>query len=277
MKIRDITLTCLVAALPLTVGAGCTSKWLGGGSESQSSERRLSGSQSGPTADTSKDRIERKTEQDAQERESTRRPDTGQDTGGDIPDLAVSGPSSSSTGPGAFWLSGLDPVAPGVAPPEEQLAPNNLVANAPHIRVGDQQDRDEEVRRIEAAAAAAAGLNDVFFGYDSWMLSEEDQRILSANAAWMKANPAAILRVEGHCDERGTHDYNLILGEKRAKTVRSYLVELGVNSSQVSVVSYGKDRPFCQEHHETCYRQNRRGHMTLRFSRSSAAAPPAVR
>ncbi len=273
MKIRNITLTCLAAALLLTVEAGCTSKWLGGGSESQSSERRLSGTQSGGTADASKDGIERRTEQDAQERESTRR----QDTDGDVPDLAVSGPGSSSTGPGAFGLSGLDPVIPGVAPPEEQLTPNNLVTSAPHIPGRDQQDRDEEIRRIEAAAAAAAGLNDVFFGYDSWMLSEEGQRTLSANAARMKANPSAILRVEGHCDERGTHDYNLILGEKRAKTVRSYLVELGVNSSQVSIVSYGKDRPFCQEHHETCYRQNRRGHMTLRLSRSSAAAPPTVR
>lgn len=273
MKIPDITLTSLAAALLFTVGAGCTSKWVGGGSESQSSERRLSGSQPGRTADKSEDGIGRKTEQDVQERESTRR----QATGGDVPDLAVSGPGSSSTSPGAFGLSGLDPVIPGVAPPEEQLVPNNLVASAPHIGGRDQRDRDEEVRRIEAAAAAAAGLNNVFFGYDSWMLSEDGQRTLSANAAWMKANPAAILRVEGHCDERGPHDYNLILGEKRAKTVRSYLVELGVNSSQVSIVSYGKDRPFCQEHHETCYQQNRRGHMTLQLSRSSAAAPSAVR
>ncbi|HXF92772.1 MAG TPA: peptidoglycan-associated lipoprotein Pal [Nitrospiraceae bacterium] len=271
MKIRDsIILPCFAVALLLTVGTGCTGKWVSGGSEFQSSERQLSGSQSGRITDASKDGMERKMEQDAQERGSIQR----QDADGGVPDLAVSGSNSSSAGPGTFGLSGLDPVAPGIALTEEQVAANSLVASAPHAREMDQQDRDEEIRKGEAAAA---GLNDVFFDYDSWTLTEEGQRTLSANAAWLKANPTVRLRVEGHCDERGTHDYNLILGEKRTKTVRSYLVELGVDSSRISSVSYGKDRPFCREHHEACHQQNRRGHMTLRRSRPSTTASPGGR
>ncbi|NJL16914.1 MAG: OmpA family protein [Nitrospira sp.] len=72
------------------------------------------------------------------------------------------------------------------------------------------------------------------------------------------------LKIEGHCDERGTSAYNLVLGEKRAKAVRNYLVELGVVPDHLSVVSYGKERPFCTEHAESCYSQNRRGHLVVR-------------
>ena len=87
---------------------------------------------------------------------------------------------------------------------------------------------------------------------------------LTTNADWLKENPKALLKISGHCDERGTHDYNLVLGEKRAKAAKSFLVDLGVNAKQVAIVSYGKDRPFCADHDEACHQQNRRGHMLLR-------------
>jgi len=118
--------------------------------------------------------------------------------------------------------------------------------------------------RAEQAASAAAGLRDVFFGYDSWTISEEGRQSLGRDAEWMKSNPSATIKVEGHCDERGTAAYNLVLGEKRAKAVRNYLVELGIGANRLSVVSYGKERPFCNDHAEACYQQNRRGHLVVR-------------
>ena len=124
--------------------------------------------------------------------------------------------------------------------------------------------RQLEEMRAEQAASAAAGLRDVFFGYDSWTISEEGRQALSRDAEWMKSNPGAGVKVEGHCDERGTSAYNLVLGEKRAKAVRNYLVELGVGANRLSVVSYGKERPFCNEHAESCYQQNRRGHLVVK-------------
>jgi peptidoglycan-associated lipoprotein len=125
------------------------------------------------------------------------------------------------------------------------------------------QRQMEEVR-AEQAASAAAGLRDVFFAYDSWTISEEGRQALSRDAEWMKSTPSALVKVEGHCDERGTVAYNLVLGEKRAKAARNYLVELGVSANRLSVVSYGKERPSCNEHSESCYQQNRRGHLALK-------------
>ncbi len=124
--------------------------------------------------------------------------------------------------------------------------------------------RQLEEMRAEQAASAAAGLRDVFFSYDSWTISEDGRQALSRDADWMKSNLSAAIKVEGHCDERGTSAYNLVLGEKRAKAVRNYLVELGVSANRLSVVSYGKERPFCGEHAESCYQQNRRGHLVVR-------------
>ncbi len=115
----------------------------------------------------------------------------------------------------------------------------------------------------EEAAAASAGLMDVFFGYDRWSLSEQGMGALNKNAQWLKEHPGAVLRIEGHCDERGTVDYNMILGDKRAKAARAYLLEAGVSPKQLQIVSYGKERPFCFERDEACYQQNRRGHMLL--------------
>ncbi|HEU4683643.1 MAG TPA: peptidoglycan-associated lipoprotein Pal [Nitrospira sp.] len=127
--------------------------------------------------------------------------------------------------------------------------------------------RQMEEIRAEQAASAAAGLRDVFFAYDSWTISEEGRQALARDAEWIKAHPGELIKVEGHCDERGTSAYNLVLGEKRAKAVRNYLVELGVGANRLSVVSYGKERPFCNEHAESCYQQNRRGHLVVRSTK----------
>ena len=118
--------------------------------------------------------------------------------------------------------------------------------------------------RAEQAATAAAGLRDVFFGYDSWTISEEGRQALSRDAEWLRRNPAVQLKVEGHCDERGSSTYNLVLAEKRAKVIMNYLSDLGVKRERLLAVSYGKERPFCKDRSEACYQQNRRGHLVVK-------------
>ncbi|HSB37045.1 MAG TPA: OmpA family protein, partial [Thermoanaerobaculia bacterium] len=82
---------------------------------------------------------------------------------------------------------------------------------------------------------------------------------LEAYAAWLRKHPTVKLTVEGHCDERGTRGYNMALGERRASAVREFLATLGVEPSRAKAVSYGKERPFCREHNESCWQENRRG------------------
>jgi peptidoglycan-associated lipoprotein len=146
-------------------------------------------------------------------------------------------------------------------PSEERVGSGTMLAKVdPSSSAGRQMD---EIR-AEQVASAAAGLRDVFFGYDSWTISEDGRQALTRDAEWMKSNPSSLVKVEGHCDERGTSAYNLVLGEKRAKAARNYLVELGVGANRLSVVSYGKERPSCTEHEESCYQQNRRGHLAVK-------------
>jgi len=176
---------------------------------------------------------------------------TGSGTAQDLPDTSFSGRDSSG------GLRGLDKN-----PSEERLGGGgSLMAKADPGGAGRQI---EGIRAEQAAAAAAAGLRDVFFAFDSFAISEEGRMTLAHNAEWAKANQGAQLRIEGHCDERGTSAYNLVLGEKRAKAVRNYLVELGMTPNHLSIVSYGKERPVCKEHVESCYAQNRRGHVLLK-------------
>ena len=108
-----------------------------------------------------------------------------------------------------------------------------------------------------------AGLRDVYFDFDSWQLTDKAKQILAANAEWLKGHPKAAITIEGHCDERGTRAYNYVLGEKRAMRTRNYLASLGVSPGQLTVMSYGKDNPFCREPSNQCYQENRRAHMVL--------------
>lgn len=157
-------------------------------------------------------------------------------------------------------LRGFSPLVNGQIAGEERLSRSSMGTMMP-------VDRDEKWRaelRREEAAAMEAGLKDVFYGYDRYNILEDGMASLTTNADWLKENPKALLKISGHCDERGTHDYNLVLGEKRAKAAKRVLVDLGVSPKQVAIVSYGKDRPFCADHDEACHQQNRRGHMLLR-------------
>ena len=106
-------------------------------------------------------------------------------------------------------------------------------------------------------------LGDVFFDYDRFTLKSEAKATLEADARWLKGPSGEKVLIEGHCDERGTLAYNLVLGERRAQSVKRYLQELGVLASQIQVTSYGKERSFCEEHREPCWQQNRRAHFVV--------------
>ncbi|TRZ99933.1 MAG: peptidoglycan-associated lipoprotein [Nitrospiraceae bacterium] len=117
-----------------------------------------------------------------------------------------------------------------------------------------------EARR--AREAAQRELGDVYFEFDRWGLTPEGKKNLDQNAEILKQNPRARILIEGHCDERGSIEYNLVLGEKRAQETRRYLLTLGI-TNPVGVTSYGKERPVCTEHDESCYWKNRRAHLVL--------------
>ena len=183
--------------------------------------------------------------------------------------------ASSREGGRSGWNGqGVNPDFPGMTPgssrsdlsgfsqnPSDEYLSHGGMASLSPATAGSRHHA--ELTR-EERAAVEAGLKDVFFGYDQWSLSETAREALNHNAKWLKDHPGAVLKVEGHCDERGTADYNLILGDKRSKSARTYLTELGVNPRQVGIVSYGKERPFCTEHDESCYQLNRRGHVLLK-------------
>ncbi len=175
--------------------------------------------------------------------------------------MAKGGSSDSSkSGVGNFPDTGVQSGGGGLRgldknPSEERVGSGTMLAKVdPSSSAGRQMD---EFR-------AEASLQDVFFAYDSWTIPEDGRQALSRDAEWLKSNPSALVKVEGHCDERGTSAYNLVLGEKRSKAARNYLVELGVGANRLSVVSYGKERPSCNEHAESCYQQNRRGHLVVK-------------
>jgi peptidoglycan-associated lipoprotein len=110
---------------------------------------------------------------------------------------------------------------------------------------------------------ASHPLNDVFFDYDATTLRDDGRQVLQRNAQWLAKWPQTKVRVYGHCDERGTGEYNLALGDKRAVIVREYLTSLGVSPDRIQTVSLGKESPFCTAAGESCWAQNRRGHFVI--------------
>ncbi len=251
---------CLVVMLGvmMVTGTGCSKKSVQAGSGSKSSEERLAKSRSGSLASG-------ESLNEGSLGMSGGAGDTKQGAGASssFPDLTVSGrgTDAASAGSEGGGLRGLEPVGPGKGATEERVGGGTLMAK---VQPSDSASKQIEEMRREQAAAAAAGLRDVFFAFDSWTITEEGRMALAHDAEWIKANPGSLIKIEGHCDERGTLAYNLVLGEKRAKAVRNYLVELGVSANRLTVVSYGKERPFCRERTESCYQQNRRGHLVLR-------------
>jgi peptidoglycan-associated lipoprotein len=153
--------------------------------------------------------------------------------------------------PGATSTTGSRPPAPPEPVAEPTIVP------------------PEPVRDDAIASASLDDLNrnsplkPVFFEYDSSDLSPDAQKTLDENAATMKKYPSWAVTIEGHCDERGTAEYNLALGERRSVTARAYLVSLGIPADRIRTVSYGKEFPFDPGHSETSFSKNRRAHFVI--------------
>ncbi|TKB83194.1 MAG: hypothetical protein E8D44_08065 [Nitrospira sp.] len=109
----------------------------------------------------------------------------------------------------------------------------------------------------------STGLRDIYFDFDQYRIRPDAQAVLERNGQWIRNAFGKSLLIEGHCDERGTLAYNLVLGEKRAKSAKQYLENLGIPSSRLHTTSYGEVKPACNEHNEGCWRYNRRAHFVV--------------
>jgi peptidoglycan-associated lipoprotein len=164
------------------------------------------------------------------------------------------------------------PVARAIPPPPPVSSPTGPVSRvpAPPERVAEPTIVPPEPLREDTIASGSlddinrnSPLKPVFFEYDSSELAGDARGILDANAAVMKKYPSWTVTIEGHCDERGTAEYNLALGERRAVTSRAYLVSLGISADRLRTVSYGKEFPFEPGHDENAYVKNRRAHFVI--------------
>jgi peptidoglycan-associated lipoprotein len=156
-------------------------------------------------------------------------------------------------------------VAPAPAPratPPAAAAPSTAVpapAPAPAPLAGPAAARPspKEFSAVDA-------LKDIHFEFDKYDVRPEDAKTLDANASWLKSNAENLVLIEGHCDERGTNEYNLALGERRAKATMNYLVSQGVQANRITIISYGEERPVCNEKTDSCWAKNRRAHFLVK-------------
>jgi peptidoglycan-associated lipoprotein len=149
--------------------------------------------------------------------------------------------------------------------PEPVLASSEITKPAPNRGEGQRTAAVESTAGqsslddLQKGKPSAPGpLKDIYFSFDRYDLEIDARETLRVNAEWLKRNSTARVEIEGHADERGTNEYNLALGAKRAQAARDYLVTLGVATERVSTISYGEEIPVCREPNESCWRQNRR-------------------
>ena len=172
---------------------------------------------------------------------------------------------------GVFALVGCSSTAP--TPESSTVAATaseeTVVKPAPQPSTG--LSSLEALQRGESTATPASSpLKEVYFDFDSYDLSAGTRETLKANAAWLRDNPAVIVDIEGHCDERGTNDYNMALGAKRAEAAMDYLTTLGVAAGRLSTTSYGEEVPVCAEHTEECWAKNRRDRFVIQPTRPTS-------
>lgn len=162
----------------------------------------------------------------------------------------------------AIGLAGCSSSNQGTAKTTAPASPPAAVKNAakaPQSRTTDEKTSLERLRQGDAAKnAEGSALKEIFFEFDRYDLTSDARVTLKGAADWLKKNPAAKVEIEGHCDERGTNEYNLALGAKRAQAAKDYLISLGVPEVRLSTTSYGEETPVCRENSEGCWQKNRR-------------------
>lgn len=131
-------------------------------------------------------------------------------------------------------------------------------------RAREARQRQEASSMSEAARKAAFEDEEIHFDFDKYVLTPQAMMILDDKAAYLREHPEVRVLVEGHCDDRGSNEYNLALGDRRANSAKNYLVKSGVAESQVTTISYGEEQPLCMQQNESCWYRNRRGHFSAR-------------
>lgn len=165
-----------------------------------------------------------------------------------------------------FLIACGNPANP---PPPKWTAENpnagtSAAKPAPSVAAKPAPGSGSSLDALRSGESATGGpLKDVNFNFDSAALSESARATLKANADWLKGNPAARVQIEGHCDERGTADYNMALGAKRAQAAMDYLATLGIAANRLSTISYGEEIPVCKEKTEDCWARNRRARFVV--------------
>lgn len=143
----------------------------------------------------------------------------------------------------------------------EELAKQRAIEEA---RLEEERLMAEAAEREKTAARNRFEFEDIYFAFDRSDLSEMAQQVLRSKAEWLRDNPGVTVIVEGHCDERGTTEYNLALGERRAVSAQTFLVDLGVDTSRLTTISYGEERPLDPAHAEEAWAKNRRAHFVIK-------------
>ncbi len=140
-----------------------------------------------------------------------------------------------------------------------------LSYNVPSLYSEEQLEEGESVTalQVEDTAISSAALKDIHFDFDRYFLTEDARESMAGNAQWMKERPLIKIRIEGHCDERGSEEYNIALGAKRARSAQDYLIQLGINPSRLSTISYGESLPLDPGHNEDAWASNRRVHFVI--------------
>ena len=131
-------------------------------------------------------------------------------------------------------------------------------------RAREARQRQEASSMSEAARRAAFEDEEIHFDFDKYVLTPQAMMILDDKAAYLREHSGVRVLVEGHCDERGSNEYNLALGDRRANSAKNYLVKSGVAASRITSISYGEEQPLCMQQNESCWYRNRRGHFGAR-------------
>ncbi|HXC62567.1 MAG TPA: peptidoglycan-associated lipoprotein Pal [Nitrospiria bacterium] len=151
----------------------------------------------------------------------------------------------------------------------QTVSPEENVTSPPPPAEEPQKEERPAVKEAEVAPPetskpiSSVSLEDIHFDYDKSAIRPDVKAILEKHAKWLQSNPKVKIQIEGHCDERGTNEYNLALGERRAQATKRFLVAMGIDAKRLSTISYGEERPLCSEHAESCYSKNRRAHFVI--------------
>ncbi len=164
-----------------------------------------------------------------------------------------------------YW-GGCSTAKPAAEPQRFQQSQKAEVATKPVAKaaVGQSSSLDQLQQGKPVGTAPSSPLKDIYFDFDRYDLRADARTTLQVNAEWLKQNSSATVQIEGHCDERGTAEYNLALGAKRAATAKDYVAALGVSPQRLSTISYGEELPVCHEHNDDCWQNNRHDRFVIK-------------